>query len=104
MWEAPAHPALATINFTALCLHLLSYHRQWWIKAHVPYNNTKLSTYSQFIQPLDVVGVDLIIQQFCYFPQVTSSIYPIPSQPPGGFIGFLALLMSCILTPERGCR
>lgn len=46
----------------------LSYHRQWWIKACVPYNNTKLSTYSQFIQPRDVMGVDLIIQQFGYFP------------------------------------
>lgn len=78
----------------------LSYHRQWWIKVCVPYNNTKLSTYSKFIQPLDMRGVDLIIQQFGYFPQIASGMYLIPSQPPRDFIGFLTFLMSCILAPE----
>jgi len=62
VWQAPAHPAVGTIIFTALGLQPLLYHRQWWIKAHVPHGNTKSSAYSQFIQPLDVVGVDLIIQ------------------------------------------
>lgn len=104
MWEAPAYPALQTIIVTALGLHPLLCHKQWWIKAHVPYNNTKLSTYSLFIQPVHVLGVDFIIRQFGYFPQITPLVYLIPYQPSRGFIGFLGLLVLCILTPERGCR
>lgn len=58
----------------------------------------------QLTQPLDVVGVDITIQQFGYFPQVTLWLYLSPPQPPLGFISFLTLLVSCILTSVRGCR
>lgn len=80
VWEAPAHLHRYHDGYRhrhGLGFVSLSYYRQWWIKVHIPYNNTELPISSQFIQALDMVRVELH-SSVCIFstdnPRDTSNI------------------------------